>query len=341
MIHSFDFSGDFSFGFAGKKVLITGGLGFIGSNVASLCVKAGAAVTLYDCLYPHSGANYYNIDSFRSSVEIRINDILDFDRLSEAVAGQDLIINCAASTSHVLSMSEPWLNQEVNDRGMINLLEAIRRFNPDARLIHLGTTTQLGPLQYQPADEKHPEFPADIYSANKSVSEKYTLIYARAHDLRTTVLRFPNVYGPRANIQSPEFTFNNFFIGLALQNEAITVYGEGGQMRNVLHVDDVAAAILQASQMDSMIGQVYFVVSDEHYSVKEIAELTVRNIGSGRVVSVPWPEGKQKIDMGDAIISNKKFTSACGWQPQITIEQGLQQTAEYFRPCLQKYLELE
>ena len=145
----------------------------------------------------------------RHDIELRLHDILNFDRLTECVVNKDILFNCAASTSHPFSMKEPWLNLDANSRGVINLLEACRRFNPDIKFVHLGTTTQLGCLHYQPADEHHPEFPTDIYSANKSASEKYVLIYARAHGIRATVIRLPNVYGPRAAIHSSEFTFND------------------------------------------------------------------------------------------------------------------------------------
>ena len=159
---------------------------------------------------------------------------------------------------------------------MINLLEAVRRFNPDVKFVHLGTSTQLGKLYYEPSDENHPEFPRDIYSANKSVSEKYVLIYCQAHNMRGTVIRLSNVFGPRASIHSPEFTFNNYFVGLALQNKAITVFGEGKQKRNVTYIDDATNALILASLEDKTNGEVLFAVSEEHISVAEIAQSTVK-----------------------------------------------------------------
>ena len=219
----------------GQRVLITGGLGFIGSNIAHKCLELGAKIKVFDCLDPRSGGNLYNVHEIKDYVEMCFYDILNFDQISQHVINQDIIINCAASTSHPFSMREPWIDLDVNSRGVINLLEAIRRFNRDAKLVHLGTSTQLGKLQYQPADESHPEFPTDIYSANKSVSEKYVIIYSNAYQLRTVVMRLSNVYGPRASIHSPEFTFNNYFIGLALQGKDITVFGDGNQKRNIIY----------------------------------------------------------------------------------------------------------
>lgn len=288
---------------AGAQVLITGGLGFIGSNIAHKMVEAGAKVTIFDCLDPHSGGNIKNVDNIKNDVSLCFNDILNFDRISDAVFGKDIIINCAASTSHSTSMREPWLDQSINSKGMINILEAIRRFNYTCKFIHLGTTTQIGKLHYTPADENHPEFPTDIYSANKAVAEKYTLIYANAYDLDATVLRISNVFGPRASIHSPEFTFNNFFIGLALQDKPITIFGDGLQKRNVIYVDDVVEAITLIALSGKKTGKdVFFLTGDSHYSVETIGRLTVDIIGSGEIKLIPWPKGRKQIDVGLSLI---------------------------------------
>lgn len=322
----------------GKKVLITGGLGFIGSNLTHKCLELGAEVTVFDCLDPRSGGNLYNIQEIKNHIEICFHDILNFDQVTEHIVGKDIIFNCAASTSHSFSMREPWLDQDVNSRGMINLLEAIRRFNPDIKFVHVGTSTQLGKLHYQPADETHPEFPTDIYSANKSVSEKYALVYATAYNLNLCVIRLSNIFGPRASIHSPEFTFNNYFIGLALQNKTITVFGDGKQLRNVLYVDDAVNGLILASQTDKTIGETFFAVSDIHYSVDQIAEETVKYIGAGNVKHVDWPAGRKNVDVGDAVISNKKIKEYISWFPQHNLESGLVKTKEYYEFCLDKYL---
>jgi UDP-glucose 4-epimerase len=325
-------------GLKDQRILITGGLGFIGSNLAHKCVELGADVTIYDCLDPHSGGNLYNIHDIKDSVQLCHQDIQDFSRISQHVQNKDVIINCAASTSHAFSMREPWIDSDVNSRGVINLLEAVRRFNKDARFIHLGTSTQLGPLQQKIADETHPEFPTDIYSANKCVSEKYVLIYAKAHQINASVVRLANVFGPRACIHSSEFTFNNFFIGLALQGKDITVFGDGKQMRNVVYVDDAVAAIILISQADNVAGQTFFAVGDEHFSVAQIAETTVKQIDSGRVKFVEWPKNRKSTEIGDAIISNKKIKEFLNWTPQHNLKTGLLKTKKYYENCLNEYL---
>jgi UDP-glucose 4-epimerase len=322
----------------GRKILITGGLGFVGSNLAHRCLELGAEVTIYDNLDPHSGGNPYNIRDIRTGVNVCYHDILDYDRLVERVVDKEIVFNCAASTSHPFSMREPWLDMDANSRGVINLLEALRRFNPEAKFIHVGTTTQFGRLLYQPADENHPEFPMDIYSANKSVSEKYVLIYAHAYRMRTTVIRLSNVYGPRASIHSPEFTFNNYFIGLALQDKDITVFGEGRQLRNALYVNDGVEALVRAARSEEAVGQTFLAAHDTHWSVAQIAEATVKHMGAGRVKYVPWPHAREAVEIGDAVLSNAKIRRILGWSPQWDLPSGLAKTREYYQPCLEHYL---
>lgn len=323
----------------GQKILITGGLGFIGSALAHACLELGAHVAIFDCLHPRSGGNLYNVREIKDSVELYYYDILNFDMVSQHIINKDIVFNCAASTSHPFSMKEPWIDLDINSKGVINLLEAIRRFNRRVKFIHLGTSTQLGKLRYQPADENHPEFPTDMYSANKCASEKYVLIYANAYQLRASVIRLSNVFGPRASIHSPEFTFNNYFIGLALQGKEVTVFGDGKQKRNVIYVDDVVSALILASQTDAVDKDTFFAVGDEHYSVAHIAEATVRYIGSGRVKLVEWPKTRKSIEVGDAIISNQKIKSILGnWTLQYDLQSGLMKTKAYYERCLEEYL---
>jgi UDP-glucose 4-epimerase len=218
------------------------------------------------------------------------------------------------------------------------VLEACRRADNCPKIVHIGTSTQLGPLQYEPADENHPEFPSDIYSANKSASEKYVLVYARAYGLPATVIRLSNVFGPRATIRSPDFTFNNYFIGLALQDKDITVYGPGDQLRNVVYVDDAVSALVTAALSPASNGQTFFAVGDEHYSVAAIAAATVAAMGRGRVTHIPWPAERKSVDIGKAVLSNAKIRRVLGWSPSHTFEDGLARTREYYASCLDEYL---
>ncbi len=321
----------------GKKVLITGGLGFIGSNLAHRCLELGAEVTVYDCLDPLSGGNMYNLHGIENSLRLVVNDIRSMEGISSCIRGQELLFNCAAYTSHPNSMREPLIDIDVNCKGTINILESARRFNPEIKLVHIGTSTQTGKMCYSPVDEKHPEFPLDIYSANKTASEKYVLVYASAYKMRTTVVRLANVFGPRSNIKTPDLGFMNYFIGLALQGKAMTVYGEGAQLRNVTCVHDCVEALVAASASPVSDGEVFFAVGDRQFSVAEIARGIAEHVG-GEVRFVDWPKERQVIDIGDAVISNEKIRKALGWEPKLTLAGGLAKTREYFAPVLGKYL---
>ncbi len=322
---------------AGQRVLVTGGLGFIGSNLAYRCLALGARVTLYDCLDPRSGGNMFNVSGIRDRVEILLSDVRNFESLSAAVLDKTIVFNCAAYTSHPQSMKDPLTDVEVNCRGTINLLEAARRFNRDARIVHIGTSTQIGRMLSRPIDETHCEFPVDIYSANKVASEKYVLIYGSAYGMHTTVVRIANNFGPRSNIRSPDFGFMNFFIGLALQGKPIPVFGDGGQLRNISYVEDSVAALVLAGVSEASDGEVFFAVADRQHSVAEIAGAIASALG-GEVSRVEWPRDRAAIEIGDAVISNRKIREKLGWRPRWDLRKGLGATGEYFAHCLDRYL---
>lgn len=234
-------------------------------------------------------------------------------------------------------MREPLIDIDVNSKGVINLLEAARRFNHEIKIVQIGTSTQIGRMQFNPVTESHPEFPVDIYSANKSVSEKHVLIYGSAYQMRTTVIRLANVFGPRSNIKSHDFGFINYFIGLAFQGKELTVFGEGHQLRNISYVEDCVAALVIAAMDEKSNDQVFFAVADRQYNVAEIAQTIVENIG-GKVRFIEWPPDRKAIEIGDAVISNEKIKTLLNWNPQFDLQSGLIKTRDYFTPCLKQYL---
>ncbi len=321
----------------GQTILITGGLGFIGSNLAHKCLELGAEVTVYDTLDLRSGGNMYNVHEIKDSINIIHNDIRNFDGICACIRNKDILFNCAAYTSHANSMKEPLIDIEVNCKGTINILEAARRFNPDIKIVHIGTSTQIGRIQFNPINERHPEFPVDIYSANKTASEKYVLIYGNAYKMRTCVVRLANVFGPRSNIKSPEFGFMNYFIGLALCGKDLNVFGEGRQLRNISYVEDSVTALILASQNNKLNGEALFAVADRQYTVAEVAQEICKIIG-GKVRFIDWPKDREVIEIGDAVISNKKIKSILNWVPQYDLTSGLIKTKEYFIPRLKQYI---
>ncbi|MDZ7646831.1 MAG: GDP-mannose 4,6-dehydratase [Cytophagales bacterium] len=321
----------------GQRILITGGLGFIGSNLAHKCLALGAEVTIYDSLDPKSGGNMQNIAGIEKDIQLVLNDIRNFEGVCASILNKDIIFNCAAYTSHPGAMREPLLDIDVNCKGVINILEAGRRFNPSIKIVHIGTSTQIGKMQLDVIDELHPEFPMDIYSANKSVSEKYVLIYGSGYKMATTVVRLANTFGPRSNIKSPDFGFINYFVGLALQNKEITIFGEGKQLRNFSYVEDSVNALILASQNVKTNGQVFFAVSDKQHTVADVATKLVEIIG-GSVRFIEWPKDREAIEVGDAVVSNKKIKSILEWNPQFGLVEGLSKTRDYFRAFKSSYL---
>jgi len=308
------------------KVLIIGGAGFLGCNLVREYVETpGAEVTVIDSLDPRFLSTRHSLADVENQITFIQGDLRDDRLLEDQVRGQDLICNCAAQTSHPLSIREPMLDVDINCVGNLALLEAVRRFNPDATVVYPSSSTVIGKALLEIVDEDHWERPLEIYSANKGVAEKYYQIYHTLHHLRTIVLRFANLYGPYGK-NSSDFGFINYFIAQAAQNNALRIFGDGSQMRDVMYVGDAVAAITLAVKKLNSPGKPHFVTSNENLSVREIAESIVAEFPASRIEYVPWPEHRKNIEIEDVRFSSARFRSLTGWESEVSFVEGLKKT---------------
>jgi len=312
----------------GRRVFITGGEGFVGSNIAERCVEAGAHVTSFDARLPGTGYHPNNLDGL--AVSRIVGDLRDPAALDAAITGHDVIFHCAATTSHKRSMSAPLENLAINAGGTLELLEALRRQAPDARLIHIGTTTQLGPHRVQPADEDHPQAPIDLYSAHKMLAERTVLIYARSHGIRASVVRLPNLYGPRICLTDPGLSFIGWFIGLGLRGAPLTVYRPGTQRRNFLYIGDAVDGLLKVAHDAELIGRSLTLGHLDHHAVIDAAHAVARHIG-GEARLIDWPADRKAIEVGDVLLDTARSRALIDWSPAHDLDHGMALTAARIR----------
>lgn len=324
----------FTAGRAGKessgdamRILIIGGNGFLGANLARhYAGDAGQELTVLDVAGKSPEADF----TFSSQTRFVQGSILNDELLEFLVRDTHIIFNCAAQSSHVLSISDPVLDAQVNALGHLKLLEAVRLHNPAAVVVYPSSTTVMGRQPEEMTDESFREIPQDIYSANKLAAEKYSRIYHQVHGLKVVVLRFPNLFGPFGK-DRPEFGFINYFIHQARKDECIEVFGAGNQMRNVLYVEDAVSILAQAALNAKLYGRVYFASGPFHHSVSEIAYEIVEVFQSGAVVFKPWPHLRNLIDVGPQKFSSKQLTDLSGWAPRFSFREGLIRTKDFFQ----------
>jgi len=316
--------------FSGAKVLITGGLGFIGSNLARRLVGSGANVTLIDSLIPEYGGNLFNVHDIRERISVSITDVRDPHAMAHVIKGQDYLFNLAGQTSHVDSMSDPMTDLEINAAAQLSILEACRKHNPAIKVV-FGSTRQLyGRPQYLPVDEKHPIRPVDVNGINKLAGEWYHLVYNDVYGIRGCALRLTNTYGPGMRVKDGRQTFLAIWIRNLVQGKPILVYGDGSQLRDFNYVEDAVEALITAAVHPAAQGQVFNLGAAEVISLKALAEKLVAMHGSGRYELVPFPPERKAIDIGDYYSDFAKIRSQLDWLPKVPLQQGLRQTLEYY-----------
>ena len=308
------------------KVLIIGGAGFLGSNLVRRCLSENSCqVTVLDSLEPLVHSTTQNLQEVWSQIRFIRGDIRNETLLAEIVQDQDVIFNCAAQTSHALSVQYPLLDADINCLGSLKLLEAVRLLNKDAAVVYSSSSTVIGKALNETADEDHPERPLEIYSANKGVAEKYYRIYHSHYDLKTVVLRFANLFGPYGK-GYPAFGFVNFFIHQAWTDQQIKIFGEGDQTRNVMYVDDATDILWRAAHEPGLVGETYLATATQHLTVREIAETIVSVFQRGKVTYVEWPDERRRIEIGHVKLSSAKLRDLTNWEPRHDFMSGLQQT---------------
>jgi nucleoside-diphosphate-sugar epimerase len=323
--------------YRGAQALVTGGLGFIGSNLARRLVELGADVTIVDAMIPGCGANRWNIHDILSKVTVCEVDLRDREAITPLVRDQAYIFNLAGQVSHIDSMARPLDDLAINCRSHLTLLEVCRKENPGARIVYAGTRQQYGRALNLPVDEGHPMNPTDVNGINKMAAEWYHRLYHDVHGMHTCSLRLTNTFGPGQLIRHPRQGFLSVFIRKALDGEIIQVFGDGSQLRDYNYVSDVVTAFLLAAADARTAGRVYNLASHEVLSVKQVAEMLVKS-GAGGVEIVPFPDDRKRIDIGSYYGSFEKIRAELGWEPRVTVEDGLERTIRYYREHLEHYL---
>lgn len=322
---------------AGKRALVTGGLGFIGSNLVRSLAGLGAQVSVIDALIPQHGGDLYNLEGLEDRVHVVVADMRDDAALRHLTRGQDFIFHLAGQVSHGDSMRDPGLDLAVNCTATMKLVEACRAQNPSAILIHTSTRQVYGRPRYLPVDEAHPIDPIDVNGINKLAAEYYHLLYHRVYDLRSTVLRLTNTYGPRQQIKNDRQGVAGVFLHRALRGDTLRLFGTGKQLRDFNYVDDVVDALLLAATTPSCFGRVFNLGSPDRHSLVEFVSV-LRDLCGVEYEVVPFPSDRQLIDIGDYYGSFDAFREATGWEPKTNLRDGLRLSVEFFRQHFHHYV---
>ena len=325
--------------YRGRRVMITGGLGFIGSNLAICLAELGADVLIVDSLIPDSGGNLFNIEPVKDRVRLNVADVRQASTMNYLVRGHDVIFNLAGQVSHIDSMRDPYADLEVNCRAQLTLLEACRHHNPGTKVVFAGTRQVYGRPDHLPVSEDHLVRPTDVNGINKVAGEYYHLVYNNVFGVRACSLRLTNVYGPRQLIRHNRQGFIGWFVRLALDGAEIQIFGDGSQVRDFVHVDDVCEAFLRAGATDAVNGEVFNVGGDEHWTHVDLVALLVSLAEGASFRFVEWPPEKKAIDIGSFYADSSKFQRVTGWRPTVALREGLARTLDYYRAHYAAYVD--
>jgi UDP-glucose 4-epimerase len=323
--------------YQGLKVLVTGGLGFIGSNLVRRLVEEGAQVHVVDALLTNFGGNLANLAGFEERVSITVCNLVEKDAIALLVQGCDVIFNLAGQVSHMDSMTDPVTDLEANVLAQIILLEACRRYAPNVRIAFASTRQIYGRPSYLPVDENHPLQPVDVNGINKMTAEAYHALYYQVYGIRAVSLRLTNTYGPRLRIKDARQTFLGLWLRRVVEDAPFEVWG-GEQKRDLAYVDDVVEAFLFAASTSAAEGKVFNIGGCAPVSLSDLAQTLIAAAGSGRFEVAEFPVDRKRIDIGDYYADDRRFRELTGWSPRVPLEEGLARSVEYYRCHLAAYI---
>jgi UDP-glucose 4-epimerase len=323
--------------FRSKNVLITGGLGFIASNLARRLLALGAHVLLVDSLVPQYGGNLFNIDGIEERVRVNISDVRDEHSMAYLVQGKDYLFNLAGQTSHMDSMRDPYTDLEINCRAQLSILEACRKHNPDIKIVFASTRQIYGKPDYLPVDEKHLLRPVDANGVNKVAGEQYHILYNNVYGIRSCALRLTNTYGPRMRVKDARQTFLGIWVRLLVEGKPFEVW-DGHQLRDFTYVDDAVAGLLLAAASEDANGRVFNLGGECALSLKDLAEILLDVNGGGEYTERSFPADHKRIDIGDYYADWRHIHAVLGWEPRVCLREGLARTLAFYREHLNKYL---
>ncbi len=315
--------------FRGSRVLITGGVGFLGSNLAHRLLELDAKVTIVDSLIPTYGGNLFNIHDIMDRINLNIADVRDQNGINYLVREKDYIFNLAGQISHMDSMIDPFTDLEINCRSQLSILEACRKMNPKVKVVFAGTRQIYGNPDYLPVDENHLVRPTDVNGINKAAGERYHLLYHSAYGMRTTSLRLTNCYGPRQWMRDNRLTSQGWLLRLIMDDEEAQIFGDGKLLRDLNYVDDVIDAFLRVGAIEESNGH-FFNLGGKPFSLVQQIEMMIELTGRGRYKLVPWPPERKAISISDYYGDYSKAKRMLGWEPKIDLRTGLKHTIEFY-----------
>ena len=322
----------------GKRVLITGGLGFIGSNIAHQLVPMGARVTIVDSLDPLYGGNFANIEEIQSDIKVCSGDYRDLSLMTPLLRKADLLFHMAAQVSYIDSAKIPLDDLDINCKGTLQMLEICRQHNPEVKVVFASSRLVLGKVLTQPVRENHPAEPLSLYGVHKLACEEYFRFYARTYGLKTVVLRITNPYGERQQLKHSKYSLPGWFMRLAIEGKPITIFGDGGQLRDYVYGTDIAEAFVTVGATEVPSGEIFNCGYGRSVPFREMVETIVEVLGRGEVTYLPWPADYERSETGDVNFDVSKLRRAIGWIPKISLKEGVKQMYEYYLPRLERYI---